>query len=231
MKSNAMTAVVLAAFATFAGACTAETSEADSSSADAIQADEEEASVLLSGIPSMDSKATGVDSWRVSLVRKKNQAAPSAGLFLVAIGTHRGTEVIDVVLDERARLAMVTAEGSEPTPELQLAVADDLKDIASRLNAGHRKSTDSAADVKPKSNTTERCLRFGEESEGFFDGTILLASVGTLVTCASGFLPGCLVGLSALGTLRAARYSTLCTAAGQPLVVGDWPVSDSDRAE
>jgi hypothetical protein len=106
----------------------------------------------------------------------------------VAIGTHRGTEVIDVVLDAKEDLALVMADGSEPTSAVQLAVAYDLKDIGKRLNA---------ARLKPCSE-----LR---DAAGFYNGTVLLGSVAAFLVCLSGAVPACLAAIAVASAVQIAR--------------------------
>lgn len=101
----------------------------------ALAADEVETAVLVDKVASKDPKTTGVDRWRLSLVKKKN-APKSSKPYLVAIGTKGRAEVMDIIVGEEngePAVRIAGLEDAQPPAALTSALAADWEHLRELL--------------------------------------------------------------------------------------------------
>ncbi len=122
-----------------------EQAEDSDDSAGALAAGETEAASLVEHVRSTNPSASGVDEWRLSLVRRPQDE----GTMVVAFGRKGSKDVIDVVLgtiegDDELKGRIMTADGRELDENRLRALGADLAAVKDALPRGGDVSTTSA---------------------------------------------------------------------------------------
>jgi len=220
MRSNQPTkswiaiAILVSGFSAVACAAPAADEEAPQADEGELRKGETEAAILTDRVASTDSKVSGVDHWRVRLVRSDED-----GYFIVITGLRGRSEIVDIVVPKDKDFYLRSADESvalDVSPERAKAIGADFQRLAEGLGATSASGSVGARSVRPLgASSVGGCVANTVGAVLAAVRTVLLAVDATIV-CALGAILSGSIELGVDGTLR--QPAKFCTHTYKPTV-------------